>query len=137
MNTAVFSGLSKYRDLGLLVVRLALGAAFVIYGYPKMLGGPAGWEKLGGAVGVFGIKVYPMAWGFAAAFAEFAGGILLILGLFFRPAALLLLCTMIVAAATHLAAGDEIFKVLHPVELGAVFFALLFEGPGKFSVDGR
>lgn len=137
MNTAFFSGLAKYRDLGLLVLRLGIGAAFVLYGYPKMLGGPAGWEKLGGAMGVFHIKAYPMFWGFAAAFAEFGGGILLILGLFFRPAALLMLCTMTVAAATHLAAGDEIFKVLHPIELGVVFFALLFEGPGRFSVDGK
>lgn len=137
MNTAVFSGLGKYRDFGLLALRLGLGVAFVLYGYPKMFGGPEMWTQLGGSMEIFKVKMMPVAWGFAAAFAEFGGGILIILGLFFRPAALLMLATMTVATAVHIHKGDPVTTVLTPLVLGFVFFSLLFDGPGKYSVDGK
>lgn len=137
MKTAVFSSLGKYRDFGLLLLRLGLGAAFIFHGYPKMAGGPEFWEQVGGAMGIFGVDVFPVVWGFLAAFAELVGGVLLILGLFFRPAAFLLLCTMIVAASYHLDKGDPFNTALRPMELAVVFLGLLFVGPGRHSVDGR
>ncbi len=137
MNSAVFSGLGRFRDFGLLVLRLGLGVAFVLWGYPKMFGGPEMWTQLGGAMKVFKVSFFPVGWGFAAAFAEFGGGILVILGLFFRPATLLLLSTMVVATATHIAKGDPMTTVLSPLVLAFVFFGLLFDGPGKYSVDGK
>lgn len=137
MNSAVFSGLGKYRDFGLLALRLGLGTAFVLYGYPKMFGGPEMWTQLGGAMANFKMNFFPVGWGFAAALAEFGGGILVILGLFFRPAVLMMLATMTVATATHIAKGDPVTTVLSPLVLAFVFFSLLFDGPGKYSVDGK
>jgi putative oxidoreductase len=137
MNTAVFSGLGKYRDFGLLVLRLGLGVAFVLHGYPKIAGGPERWEKLGGAMGILGVDLVPVVWGFLAAFAELGGGILLILGLFTRVATLLLLATMAVATASHLDRGDPLGTVLRPIELGVVFLSLLFLGPGAHSIDRK
>ena len=138
MNSAVFSGLGRFRDFGLLVLRLGLGVAFVLYGYPKMFGGPEIVDPAwGGAMKLFKVSFFPVGWGFAAAFAEFGGGILVILGLFFRPATLLLLSTMVVATATHVSKGDPVTTVLSPLVLAFVFFGLLFDGPGKYSVDGK
>ncbi len=137
MNTALFSGLGKYQSFGLLLLRLGLGAAFVIHGYPKMAGGPEMWKGLGAAMGNLGVDAYPVAWGFAAAFAELGGGILMILGLFFRPAMVLLCFVMVVASVHHWANGDGFNVILRPVELGLVFLALLFVGPGRYSVDGK
>ncbi len=137
MNTALFSGLGKYQSLGLLVMRLGLGMAFITYGYPKITGGQEMWKGIGAAMGNLGITAYPVVWGFIAACTEFIGGILLILGLFFRPATLLMLVVMVMATIHHQVAGDPFTTMLHPIELACVFLGLFFAGPGRYSVDGK
>ncbi|HRC85080.1 MAG TPA: DoxX family membrane protein [Thermoanaerobaculia bacterium] len=137
MNTALFSGLERFRDFGLLVLRLGLGVAFILHGYPKMFGGPEKWQAVGKVTEIVGIHLYPAAFGFAAAFAEFGGGILLILGLFSRLAAFLMCCTMVMATTMHLHRGDGFGDWSHAFELACVFFALIFVGPGKLSIDGK
>ena len=128
--------LGTYRNLGLLILRLGVGVSFMLHGAPKMFGGPATWEKLGGAMGALGISVAPTFWGFMAAFSEFAGGIFVILGFYFRPAVLLMTITMAVALNMHVAKGDPFTTYSHALELAVVFLGLAFVGPGKFSIDG-
>jgi putative oxidoreductase len=72
-----------------------------------------------------------------AAFAEFGGGILMILGFYFRPAVLLMAITMAVALRMHIGKGDPFGVYSHALELGIIFICLLFVGPGKLSVDGE
>jgi len=132
----LFKFLSKYRDLGLLVMRLGLGVMFLLHGLPKLTGGPAKWKALGAAMGNLGIDFYPVVWGFLAAVTEGIGGLLLVLGVFYRPTCTLLCFVMIVATVMHLNAGDAfIGKVSYPLELAFVFFGLAFAGPGRFSID--
>ncbi len=102
----ILTFLNKYRDVGLLILRVGFGIMFMFHGAPKLFGGPERWGKLGAAMGNFGIDFLPAFWGFMASFSEFFGGILLILGLFFRPACILLTLTMIVAAGFHIGRGD-------------------------------
>ncbi len=97
--------LARFRDFGLLILRVGVGASFVVHGSGKMFQ-PEGWAGLGGAMANFGITFYPAVWGAAAAFAEFGGGILMILGFLFRPAAFMLACTMVVAFTMHFQKGD-------------------------------
>jgi len=137
MKTAVLSSLTRYRDAGLLLLRLGLGAMMVFHGLPKLLGGPERWERVGGAMGNLGIDFAPTFWGLAATCSETFGGVLLALGLLFRPACLFLLATMTVAAIRHLSRGDGLGGAAEAVELGIVFLALLFIGPGRLSVDGK
>ena len=66
----------KWRDHGLLVIRLGMGAMFVMHGWPKMAGGSKAWTKLGHAMRHLGIDFAPTMWGFAAATSELAGGAL-------------------------------------------------------------
>ncbi|MCY7363202.1 MAG: DoxX family protein [Ignavibacteria bacterium] len=82
-----------------------------------------------------GINYAPVFWGFMATITEFAGGILLILGLFTRPVSALLAFTMIVATIQQLSKLDQWRNVIQPVELLAVFIALIFIGAGKYSLD--
>ena len=122
-------------NVALLVLRIGIGISFVfVYGYEKILGGPETWANLGSNMAVLGITFWPVAWGFMAAFAEFAGGILLMLGLAFRPALVLLSGTMIVAALGH-TLGDIGGGPWHATEMLTVFIALLLTGPGAFSLD--
>ncbi|MDX9710584.1 MAG: DoxX family protein [Trichloromonas sp.] len=128
----MWSVLGRYRDFGLLVLRLGVGAMFLFHGWPKLMGGPVKWESLGTAMGYLGVHVIPVLWGMMAALSEFFGGACLILGVVFRPACLLLLGTMAVAATMHLQRGDGLQVASHAIELGFVFFGLLFIGPGRF-----
>jgi len=128
-NSAEF--FEKYRNLGLLILRLGIGGMFVYHGYGKICGGPESWEKLGMALSFVGINFAPTFFGFMAAFSEFGGGICLILGLFFREACFLLLCTMIVAASMHLGKGDGMRVASHAIEAGILFLSLIFIGPGE------
>lgn len=128
----------KYKDIGLLVMRVGLGLSFIAHGWPKMVGGTEAWAKLGGRfVAVSGLDVVPVFWGFMAAFAELGGGILLIVGLLVRPATVLLFGTMIVAMMWHIHAGDGFKGYSHAMELALVFFGLFFLGGGKHSVDAH
>ncbi|MCK5427530.1 MAG: DoxX family protein [Thermodesulfovibrionia bacterium] len=129
--------LSKYRNIGLLILRIGIGCMFLFHGAPKIFGGPEKWEQLGMAMSNVGIQFMPVFWGFMAAFSEFIGGICIILGLFFRPVCILLTITMIVAAAMHLGKGDGLRGASHAIEAGIVFLSLILIGPGKYSLDEK
>lgn len=125
------------RDLGLLIARVGLGAMFMVHGWPKLIGGPDKWAKLGKAMGTLGIDFAPTFWGFCAAVAEFFGGLLLATGVAFVPAALALVFTMLVAALMHLEKGDGLKGASHAIEAGIVFAALALTGPGRYAVELR
>ena len=133
----LFKFLGKYRDTGLLLMRLGLGVIFMIHGLPKLAGGPKLWHGLGEAMGNLGVHVFPTFWGFMAAATEGIGGLLLLLGAFYRPAALLLAFTMAVATLQHTqdAKTRSFGKYAHPLTMAVVFLGLAFIGPGRLSVD--
>lgn len=134
---AILDNLGKYRNTGILLLRLGIGVMFIIHGFPKLAGGPDGWTGLGGSMKVIGINFLPIFWGFMAAATETFGGFLLIVGLFYRPACILLVFTMIIAALVHFGKGDGLGGASHAIEMGIVFFSLILIGPGKYSVDKK
>ena len=121
----------NWRDIGLLILRLGVGAMFMVHGIPKIVAGPELWAKLGSAMGNFGIHFWPTLWGFLAAISESGGGLLMMAGLAFRPAMAFMFITMMVAATHHLTAGDGIQIASHAIEAGTLFLSLIFIGPGK------
>lgn len=134
---AIFDNLGKYRNTGLLILRVGLGVMMMFHGLPKIMGGPDTWAGIGGSMKVIGINFIPAFWGLMAALSEGMGGFLLLLGLFFRPVNMLLTFTMLIAALVHLNKGEGIMGASHAIELGIVFFSLIFIGPGKYSVDKK
>lgn len=122
------------KDLGLLLIRVILGAFFMYFGWPKITGGPEKWEQLGGAMENLGITFVPVFWGFMAALSEFGGGLLLILGVLFRPALLTMIFTMFVAGLLHYTKGDGFDGYSGALEYGLLFIALFVSGPGKYAV---
>lgn len=127
--------LENYRDHGLLLMRAGLGVSFIVHGWPKLVGGAERWEKVGSAMGAFGIDFGHTMFGLLASVTEFGGGILLILGLLTRPVLIPLIFTMFVATMMHVTQGHDMPKILHPLEVGLAFVGLLFVGPGRFSID--
>lgn len=122
-------------DLALLILRIGIGTSFVFaYGLGKITGGPGTWSNLGQNMALFGVTVWPVFWGFMAALAEFVGGLLLMLGLLFRPALVLMLATMFVAAIGHIS-GQIDGGPWHATEMATVFVVLFLLGPGRYSLD--
>jgi len=135
---AIFENLGKYRNTGLLIIRIGLGIMMMMHGFPKLSGGVETWTKIGGTMKIIGIDFFPLGWGFMAAATESIGGLFLLLGLFFRPVNLLLIVTMIMASLVHLSDPKQgIMDASHAIELGVVFLGLVFLGPGKYSIDKK
>jgi putative oxidoreductase len=128
----VSEGIARYHDIGLLILRVGIGAMFIAHGLPKMMSGVPVWKTLGQAMGVLGVSFAPVFWGFMAAFAEVFGGIALITGIFFVPFASMLAFEMLVATFMHLNKGDDFVTASHAIEMAILFFSLIFIGPGKY-----
>jgi putative oxidoreductase len=130
----IWSHLEKYRDFGLLLLRASFGLYMAFgHGLGKITA-PEKWAGLGGTMEIFGLGFAPTFWGFMAAFAEFVGALLVAAGLLTRPAALLLVLNMAVAATAHITGaidGSPEMALLY----GLVFLSLVLVGPGKYSVD--
>ena len=93
------------------------------------------WEKIGSAMANYGLSFAPTFWGFMASASEFGGGILILLGLFTRPASAFMAFTMLTAFMMHTSKLDPWSKAIYPTEMFAVFMGLLFIGAGKYSID--
>ena len=127
-------------DLDLLVGRVAIGVCFVTHGLGKL--GLVGTGNMQGFVAWLKELGVPQAEIQArmAMLSELAGGSLLALGLFTRPACLLLVFTMIVAGRIgHRGAGYLITNdppgAEYTFNLAVICTCLALLGPGSFSLD--
>jgi putative oxidoreductase len=123
--------LAKYREGGLLLIRVALGVLFIILAGPVLLGGPNAWAHAGDAIRHLGLHSHFVFWGFLGALLGCAGGVLMIFGLFFRLGVLFVLALTFV----HVLGVRSYRAELGAIELFLVLLGLLFVGPGKYSVD--
>jgi putative oxidoreductase len=124
--------LDRLQPLALLVMRLTLGAVMVAHGYQKVFGGLHHHVQFIQSLGLPGWTAY------LSAFAEFFGGLLVLLGLFTRAAAFTICVDMSVAIIkVHLRHGlmaaNGGFEF--PLALAALAFALIFYGGGAIAFD--
>ena len=125
-------GLENLKPLALLLLRLALGIILIFHGYPKLFthtpDAMQGFEHMG----------FPGYFVYIAGVIEFFGGIVLILGLFTRIAALLVVAEMAVAIwRVHLPQGPvtQVKNYEFPLLLAAAAFTLATVGAGLISLD--
>jgi putative oxidoreductase len=145
-------------NVGLLLLRVGAGLAIMTHGYPKLFGGPGkqapGWlarllgqnfpaavERGGPANFSQGLErmgvPFPKAAAYVSGLSEFAGGMLLALGLATRLVAPVIMVNMIVATwKAHWKVG---FSGQGGYELASLFTViagtLTLTGPGKYSLD--
>ena len=133
----MFKSLAKHSDLGLLIGRLGVGLIYIVFGWQKLSGGQSAWTHYGHAMASLGITFLPNIWGLAAALSQFAGGILIILGFLFRPAAAFIAFTMVVAFASTFRQHPHNFAAYsRAIEMFCMMIVFLFVGPGKYSFEG-
>lgn len=125
----------KLVDIGLLIIRLGLGAIFIGHGGLKLMRGHEEWLWTGQQMKVLGITFFPLFWGLCAVAAELCGGISLILGLFVRLVLPFSAFTMLVAVLYHVNKGDSFGYISHPAALFFVFLGLAVAGAGRYSLD--
>jgi putative oxidoreductase len=126
--------LAKYSDFGLLLLRVSIGILFVLYTAPALMGGPSAWAHFGAGARNWGIHSHFQIWGFLGALLGCVGGVLIIVGLFFRVGVLLLL-VLAIGHAIGLMHGSGFRIALPSIEMCFVLAGILFVGPGKYSVD--
>ena len=128
---SIFPQLLDYQIYGSLILRLALGAVFLAHGYQKLAN-----DKAGFAGYLESLKFKPgKLWAWLVTLVEFFGGVLLVLGLWTQPAALVLAIQFLVILfwvqrGKPFVAGRE-FDFL----IFMALLALLVLGPGAFSID--
>jgi putative oxidoreductase len=128
-----------FADLGLLALRLTLGAVFLAHGAQKAFGwfGGPGFGAAAGFFGSLGLKP-PRFWTAVAVSGELTAGVLFLLGLFTPIAGLLVLATMVVAIAkVHGPKGFFVQDGGYEYNLVLIIAAVAVAatGPGRFSLD--
>lgn len=112
------------------IIRVTLGVLMIYHGSRKLL---SGLDKLVSAIAEVGWPL-PYLQAFAAVSVEFAGGILLVVGLFTRPTAFVTVVQFSIITFLYLYPSPFSAK-----EMALLFLILsvyvLFMGPGKFSAD--
>jgi putative oxidoreductase len=126
--------LAKYRETGVLLIRVSIGLLFILYAAPALMGGPKAWAQFGAGAGHFGLHSHLQIWGFLGSLLGCLGGVLMIFGLFFRIGVLLVLVLALSHAIT-VYYGTGFRMALPSFEMCFVLAGLLFIGPGKYSVD--
>lgn len=130
--------LNTLQPFGLLALRLALGIIFFASGYPKLAHLGRGMQGCMACSPVFFVEHgLPGYFVYVAGVLEVFGGLLLMLGLFTRPAALLLAAEMAVAIwKVHSSRGYlAVHEYEFPLALAVACFALATVGAGAFSLD--
>jgi putative oxidoreductase len=127
--------LAKYREAGLLLMRVSLGVLFVVLTGPVLLSGSARWAAFGSGIRNLGLHSHFQIWGFLGALAGCVGAALMIFGLCFRPGVLLVLAITFIYTLGVMHGAGAFRGALAAVELCAILVGLLFVGPGKYSVD--
>lgn len=126
-------------DVGILIVRLAVGLTFAAHGAQKVLGwwgGPgfAGWT---GGIARMGLRPAPF-WAAISAGVELVGGLLLALG-FLTPigSAFLVAQSIYIVVRTHLPRGfwNSGGGIEFPLQLLAGSLLIVATGPGAIAID--
>ncbi len=139
MNNVLRVALTTQKGLDTLPVRAGVGVIFAAHGAQKLFGWFGGYGLEGTANWLISMGLEPgYLLAVMAGSAEFFGGLLLIIGLLVRPAALLLAVTMAVAlVSVHLEHGLFMSNNGYEFALAllTVSVGLAVRGAGSFSID--
>ena len=133
MNTSITSNTPKAADYGVALLRVSLGIMWIAHALLKLFVFTLpGTVQFFQSVGLPGVLAYPV---FAV---ELLGGIALVLGIYARQAALLLVPIMVVATSVHIGNGWVFTSPgggwEYPVFLISASIALWLAGDGAFSL---
>ncbi|MBK2831958.1 DoxX family protein [Klebsiella quasipneumoniae] len=140
MNTLRYFDFGASRSLLLLIARIAVVVLFLLFGYPKLLG-------FSGTVQYMAASGAPMPTlaAIIAVIMEVPAAILIVLGFFTRPLAVIFifytLCTAVIGHHYWDMTGDAVLPNMinfwKNVSIAGAFLLLAITGPGAISLDRR
>jgi putative oxidoreductase len=136
MIPALTSLYARYADLYWPLIRVASGAVLFAHGWPKLMAGAQAFAA--GSLAKRGIEP-ALLLAYVVIFLETAGAILIMLGLFTRPIAALLVIEFMVIVWVHLPNGFAWTNrgYEYPLLWGLFFLAILLRGGGPYSLDRK
>jgi putative oxidoreductase len=137
----IFPALGQYyaftSDLAYLVVRLTAGLMLIPHGWPKLM--TAGAAGVATSLARYGIEpALPFA--YLLIFLETVGAVMIAIGLFTRPIALLLVIEfLVIVFVAHWPRGYGVGAggIEFPLMWGLILLAVLLRGGGPWSVDRK
>ncbi|HEU4852021.1 MAG TPA: DoxX family protein [Telluria sp.] len=135
-NTTTYASAASHADLGRLILRVTLGVLILLHGIAKLRGG------IGFIEGVVTAHGLPAAFAYLVYVGEVLAPVLLIIGLWTRAAALVVLGNMLVAIAlVHMGDLGRLNETGGwAIELQAMYIAaaatVALLGAGRYSVGG-
>jgi putative oxidoreductase len=137
----VFPALGQYyglaSDLAYVIVRVTAGLMLIPHGWPKVMAGAS--AVAANTLSRRGIEpALPLA--YLIMFLETIGGIMIAIGLFTRPIALLLVIEfLVIIFKAHLPAGygASVGGIEFPLMWGLILLAIFLRGGGPWSVDRK
>ena len=131
MPNAILSPAPLFQKEGIAFLRITVGLVMVYHGVEvfdsKLIEGYAKWDS-------FKSLPNPLLMAYVGKSAELVSGILLTIGFLTRPAAILLMFTMLFVTF-FIGHGKFWYDDQHPFMLALMALVFIFCGPGKWSLD--
>jgi len=118
---------------GLLFMRIGLAALLLLHALPKLLAGMNAWKSVGTTLAFINIGVPESFLGLTILALEALGGISLVFGYFFRVGCVILFIIFGLYAFNFFMIEYNTLT-LWSLGLVAVFFGLIFTGPGRYAI---
>lgn len=129
-----------HTDYAILLLRAFIGPCLIVHGLGKLgIVGPGSMQGFESWLGSLGLP-FPAIQARLAMLAELVGGVCLLLGVFYRPAALLCMVTLLVAAFIGHRGGGYLITNSPPgneyaLNLAVICLVMALLGPGPFSLQ--
>ena len=117
---------TRSKDISLLIARLIIGYIFITAGWMKI-------SAIAQTIGYFSAMGIPAFLAYVVGYAEFIGGILVVVGFWTEISALVLSIIMVVAVYFTIGLGAQFFST--PLVAFAVLILLAVSGAGKYSIS--
>ena len=130
----LFNQQERRISFGLLIMRLGLAAVLLIHAVPKLINGAAFWSIAGKNLSFMNTGLPLEVLGLILLILETLGGICLISGYFFRSTNIIMTVIYILYSLNYFNAGYKTL-LLYAVGFIAVFFGLIYIGPGRYAVS--
>ena len=114
-------------------MRLGLAAVLLFHALPKLFAGSHSWQSVGTTLAFINVGIPETILGFSMLLLEALGAVSLMFGYFFRIACSILLIIFGLYFFNYFRIGYQTL-MLWSAGLAAVFFGLLYVGPGRYSI---
>jgi len=129
----MFDSQNRKMNFGLLIMRLGLTTVLLLHALPKLFAGAHSWKSVGTSLSFITIGLPPIIFGFAILFLEALGAVSFVFGYFFRAACIILFILFGLYFFNYFKIGYNTL-MLWSLGLAAVFFGLIYVGPGRYSI---